>query len=317
MPQLSKSRRLREFFFSPKTELMPLGVLPIHAQMCERAGFGAFHISGGMCAWWLSGEPDAGLMTRSEVLDNARRIVDSVDIPVYADADTGYGGIQNVRKTVQQFIRAGLAGCHIEDQLDPKKAGGAAGIALVSDEEAIGRLNAAIEARDELDPDFVITARTDGYGAGGGGLGEAVRRAKLYREKTKADVIFLEGLRSWEEGRYALSEVSGPAYVIASRHAGRAPSISELTEMGQAMQVLPIAFPGVQEVWNLVREIAQRGEAAPMDDYIEKLFSIEGTDGFTGYGDGFIKPTYEQVRKMEEKFLPQEQHRDYEGSIHD
>lgn len=312
-----KSRLLREFFFSPKTELLPLGVVPIHAQMCERAGFGAFHISGGLSAWWLNGEPDTGMMSRSEVLDNARRIVRSVDIPVYCDADTGYGGIQNVRKTIQEFIQVGLAGCHIEDQLDPKKAGGAAGIALVSDEEAIGRLNAAIEARDELDPDFVITARTDGYGAGGGGLGEAVRRAKLYREKTKVDVIFFEGLRTWEEVRFALSEVPGPAYAIASRHAGRTPSVAELTDMGQAVQVLPIAFPGVQEIWKLVRAIAVQGGPAPMDEYVEKLFSIEGTEDFTGYGDGFVKPTYEQVREMEEKFLPKDQQRDYEGSIHD
>lgn len=313
----SKSHRLREFFFSPKTELLPLGVLPIHAQMCERAGFGAFHISGAMSAWWLNGEPDAGLTTRSEMLDNARRVVQSVDIPVYADADTGYGGVQNVRKTIQELIRAGVAGCHIEDQLDPKKAGGAAGIALVSDEEAVGRLNAAIEARDELDADFVITARTDGYGAGGGGLAEAVRRGKLYRERTKADVIFFEGLRSWDEIRFALSEVSGPAYAIASRHAGRTPSVAEMTEMGQAINVLPIAVPGVQEIWTLLLEIKRAGQTGPMDEYVRKLFSIEGAEEFTGYGDVFIKPTYEQIRGMEEKFLPISQRRDYEGSIHD
>jgi methylisocitrate lyase len=103
---------------------MPFGVLPIHAQIGEAPGFGAFHISGGMASWWLNGMPDVGLMTRTEVIANARRIVQSVDIPVYCDADTGYGGIQNVRQTVREFIEAGVAGIHIEDQLDPKKAGG-------------------------------------------------------------------------------------------------------------------------------------------------------------------------------------------------
>jgi len=296
---------------------MPFGVLPIHAQMAERAGFGSFYISGGIGAWWINGEPDVGLMTRTEVIDNARRIVNSVDIPVYCDADTGYGGIQNVRKTVQEFIRAGVAGIHIEDQLDPKKAGGSAGIALVSDEEAVGRLRAACEARDELDPDFVITARTDGYGAAGGGLAEAVRRGKLYREQTNVDVVFFEGLRSWEEVAHANREVSGPTYAIASRHAGPTPSVAELSKIGQAINILLFILPGVQEVWNLLLEVKNSGEVAPIDTYIASLFAREGTEQFVGYGGGFTRPDDSQVRRLEETFLPKSMHRDYEGTIHD
>ena len=193
MTRKSKGARLREVFRSKQTELMPFGVLPIHAQMAQRAGFKAFHISGAMASWWLTGAPDVGMMTRTEVIDNARRVARCVDIPVYCDADTGFGGVQNVRRTVEEFIDAGIAGIHIEDQLDPKKAGGQAGIALVSDEEAIGRLNAAIEVRDAIDKDFVITARTDGYGGSGGGLDEAIRRGRLYRQHTSADVIFFRG----------------------------------------------------------------------------------------------------------------------------
>lgn len=312
-----KTTRLKEIFYSPTTELMPFGVLPIHAQMAERLGFSCFHISGGMGAWWINGEPDVGLMTRTEIIDNARRIVNSVDIPVYCDADTGYGGIQNVRKTVQEFIRAGVAGIHIEDQLDPKKAGGSAGIALVSDEEAIGRLRAACEARDELDPDFVITARTDGYGAGGGGLAEAARRGKLYREKTGVDVVFFEGIRSWDEVRHLNSEVSGPTYCIASRHAGPHPTVAELSQMGQTINVVPFILPGVQEVWNLLLAVKNSGEMAPFDQYQAGCFAREGTEEYVGYGDGFAKPNYAQVRALEEKFLPQTMQRDYEGSIHD
>lgn len=311
-----KSTRLKEIFYSPKTELMPFGVLPIHAQMAEKAGFSCFHISGGMGAWWLNGEPDVGLMTRTEIVDNARRIANSVDIPIYCDADTGYGGIQNVRKTVQEYIRAGLAGLHIEDQLDPKKAGGSAGIALVSDEEAIGRLRAACEARDELDPDFVITARTDGYGAGGGGLAEAARRGKLYREQTGVDVVFFEGIRTWEEVRYLNTAVSGPTYCIASRHAGPHPSIADLSDMQQTINIVPFILPGVQEVWNLLLEVRDKGEMAPYDAYLNHVFAQQG-DQLVGYGDGFAKPNYAKVRELEEKFLPRSMQRDYEGSIHD
>jgi 2-methylisocitrate lyase-like PEP mutase family enzyme len=312
-----KTTRLREFFSSPRTELMPFGVLPIHAQMAEAAGFGAFHISGGMACWWLNGVPDVGLMTRTEIIDNARRIAQSVDIPVYCDADTGYGGIQNVRKTVQEFIAAGVAGIHIEDQLDPKKPGGQAGIALVSDEEAIGRLNAAVEARNEMDPDFVITARTDGYGAAGGGLEEALRRGRLYRQKTGVDVIFYEGIRTWEEARYLLGETEGPAYVIASRHAGTTPPVAQLSEWGQAINIVPFLLPGVQDAWKLLLDVRNSGELAAYDRYVENSYALEGTEAFVGHGDRFIKPSYQQVRELEERYLPASQQRDYEGSLHD
>lgn len=317
MSDSKKTTRLREFFSSARTELMPFGVLPIHAQMAEAAGFGAFHISGGMASWWLNGVPDVGLMTRTEVIDNARRIVQSVDIPVYCDADTGYGGIQNVRKTVQDFIHAGVAGIHIEDQLDPKKAGGQAGISLVSDEEAIGRLNAAVEARNEMDRDFVITARTDGYAVAGGGLDEALRRGRLYRENTDVDVIFYEGIRTWDEVRYLLAETPGPAYVIPSRHAGPTPPVAQLSEWGQAINIVPFLVPGVQDAWKLLLKVKNAGEMAAYDQYLADSFALEGSEEFVGYGDRFVKPSYQQVRELEERYLPQSLQRDYENSIHD
>lgn len=316
-PAMTKPQRLRAFFESPRTELMPFGVLPIHAQMAEAAGFGAFHISGGMAAWWLNGMPDVGLMTRTEVITNARRIAESVDIPVYCDADTGYGGIQNVRRTVQEFIDAGVAGIHIEDQLDPKKAGGQAGIAIVSDEEAVGRLNAAVEVRDELNPDFLITARTDGYAIAGGGAEEALRRGRLYREQTGVDVIFYEGIRDWAEVRQLLEGTPGPAYVIASRHAGPTPSVAELSSWGQAINIVPFLLPGVLDAWKLLLRVRDTGEMAPFDEYLDAAFALEGTPEFVGYGDRFVKPTYEQVRQLEERFLPASQQRDYENSVHD
>jgi 2-methylisocitrate lyase-like PEP mutase family enzyme len=313
----SKAQRLREFFASPRTELMPFGVLPIHAQMAEAAGFEAFHISGGMASWWLKGVPDVGLMTRTEVIDNARRVVQSVDIPVYCDADTGYGGIQNVGQTVREFIDAGVAGIHIEDQLDPKKAGGQAGIEIVSDEEAIGRLNAAVEARNNIDPDFVITARTDGYAVAGGGLEEALRRGQLYRAETDVDVIFYEGIRDWEEVRYLLTETEGPAYVIASRHAGPTPPVAQLSEWGQAIQIVPFLQPGVQDAWKLLLKVKNSGEMAAYDQYMQDSFALEGTEEFVGYGDRFVKPSYQQVRELEERHLPADQQRDYAGSTFD
>lgn len=307
-----KTTRLKEIFNRKNTTtLFPFGVLPIHAQMAERAGFEAFYISGGMAAFWLCGAPDVGIMTRTEVLENARRVVNSVDIPVYCDADTGYGGIQNVGATVRDFICAGVAGIHIEDQLDPKKAGGQAGIALVSDEEAIGRLRCACEARDKYDPDFVICARTDGYAAGG--MEEALRRGKRYAEETDVDVIFYEGARSWEEMEYLLKETPKPAYCIPSLYAGRSPSVAELGRMGQTINIVQFIVPGVQEVWNLLLKVKETGELTPFEEYRDYMFSLAGTEKFVGWGDCFVKPTYEEVRLLEEKYLPSSQLRDYSG----
>lgn len=316
-PVTKKTTQLRRIFERPGTTLMPFAVLPIHAQMAQRAGFEAFEVSGGMTSWWVGGRADAGLMTMTEIVQHAATVAHSVDIPVYCDADTGYGSAVNTWRTTQEFIRAGVAGIHIEDQFEPKKAGGQAGIRLVSDEEAVGRLRAAADARDELDPDFVVVARTDGYAAEGGSLDEAIRRGNLYRREAGADVIFYEGLRSWQEVRRALAETDGPAYAIASRHAGPHPSLAELSEMGQTINVVPFLLPGVQEVWNLLLEIRDSGEMRAYDDYLAAAFALQGTERFVGYGDTFISPDYDDVRRWEAKYLPADQQRDYENTVHD
>ncbi|MET0885559.1 MAG: isocitrate lyase/PEP mutase family protein [Mycetocola sp.] len=309
-----KSTRLKRLFSSPETVLMPFGALPVHAQMAERAGFPAFELSGGLAAWW-SGVPDVGYLTMTEIVQHAKMVARAVDIPVYCDADTGYGAPVNVKRTTEEFIQAGVAGIHIEDQREPKKAGGEVGIELVSDAEAVGRLRAAIDARDRLDPDFVIVARTDGYGAAGGSLDEAIRRARLYKEEAGVDVVFFEGLLSWDDVRIALSEVPGPAYAIASgMKAGPAPSVSELTRMGQTINIVNFVSPGIQEVWNLLLEVRESGELAPIDEYMRRVKQYEGVH-FTGRGDGFTRPTPHEVRELEELYLPPEMQRDYLNTL--
>jgi methylisocitrate lyase len=311
-PGLSKSARLRHIFDRPGTTLMPFGVLPIHAQMAERAGFEAFEVSGAFTSWWVGGVPDVGLMTMTEVVEHAARVARSVEIPVFCDADTGYGGPLQVRRTVQEFIRAGVAGIHIEDQMEPKKGGGHAGIELVSDEEAIGRLRAAIGARDELDSDFVIVARTDGRDAVGGSLDEAIRRGNLYKRETGADVIFYEGLTSWDEVRTAIAATEGPAYAIPLR-AVRHPSVAEMAEIGQKITIVRMAVPGVQEIWKLLLQVRDEGSMRPMDEYLDSLDLLRGTEAYAGQGDAFYLPTLEEVRRVEETYLPEAKRREYRG----
>jgi methylisocitrate lyase len=283
--------------------------------MAERAGFEAFEISGGMTSWWVLGQPDVGLMTLTEMVEHAKRVADSVDIPIFCDADTGYGGPQNVRRTVHEFIKAGVAGIHIEDQREPKKSGGATGIELVSDEEAIGRLNAAVDARDEIDSDFVIVARTDGYGATGGSLDEAIRRGKLYREKTKVDVIFYEGLHTWEQVERALRETPGPAYAIPHPSISPRPSMSKLAKIGQSIEIVPFILPGIHDVWQLLLDVKESGDYTPMDKYLEKMNSFKGTGRYGGWGEQWTKPSNRKIREMEEMYLPKNQRPDYTNNV--
>src|SRR5436190_18623913 len=146
------------------------------ARQVERAGFSAVYISGAGLANATAGVPDIGLLTLTEVAQLAQYIADAVNIPVVADADTGFGGPENVARTVRTFERIGLAGLHLEDQEFPKRCGHLSGKTLVSPDEMSEKIRAAISAR--RDKDFLIVARTDARAVEG--LDAAVQRAKAY-----------------------------------------------------------------------------------------------------------------------------------------
>ncbi|MFB7558485.1 isocitrate lyase/PEP mutase family protein [Streptomyces brevispora] len=314
MTLTAPGKALRAVFESEETALVPFGSLPIHAAMAQHAGFGAFQLSGGMSAWW-QGISDVGWLTMTEVVDHAKRTARAADIPIYCDADTGFGAPINVQRTVAEFIDAGVGGIHIEDQREPKKSGGVAGIELVSDAEAIGRLNAAVDARDKLDEDFVIVARTDAYGAAGGGVDEAIRRAQLYKAETGADVIFFEGMHTWEQAELALKETPGPAYAVSVGMIGRR-TVAEMTALGQAIQPVPFVLPGIHEVWRLLADVKESGEATPFAAYLDRMGADAGTHYDVGWGAMFGRPSTDYVRETEEKYLPQSAQRDYDNNAH-
>lgn len=295
-----------------QTTLVPFGVLPIHAQMAEHAGFEAFWLSGANLAWWVGGVPDVGWMTMTEVVGHAARVARSVNIPVFCDADTGYGGPVNIQRTVQEFIHAGVAGIHIEDQLEPKKAGRQPGIELVSDAAAVGRLRAAVDARNAQDPDFVIVARTDGYDAEGGSLDEAIRRGNLYLREAAVDAVLYVGLLTWAEIGRALAETEGPAMAMGGYNdSGSRPSMSELGTLGQRFQYVPFATPGLRETWRLLCEVRSTADLTPLDTYNESIQDRRGTVLDIGLGDIFARPTYADVRRIEDMYLPDDIQREY------
>ena len=164
------------------------------AKIAEEIGFKAVYMSGNATTASRLGRPDIGLLGMSEMVFNARGIASAVNIPVICDADTGYGGIDNVARTVQEYESAGVAAIHIEDQKIPKKCGAMPGIEVVPIDEAVARVRAAVKAKKN--PDFTVIARTDARAAIS--FEEALRRADAFAA-AGADMVIVEDLRSRDE----------------------------------------------------------------------------------------------------------------------
>jgi methylisocitrate lyase len=217
----------------PLVEARRIAVVPgvydvLSAKIAERTGFKAVVLTGyGLAAVHL-GEPDFGLLTQTEVLDAARRIVSAVGIGVMVDGDTGYGGPLNVQRLVRELVAMGALGVILEDQRWPKRCGHMRGKEVISADEHAAKIRAAADARG--DARFVITARTDALETDG--IDEAIRRAKLYKE-AGATLLFVEGPRTKEELKRIGAELPGPL-VVNLIEGGRTPlcSLEELAEMG-------------------------------------------------------------------------------------
>lgn len=191
---MRKTTRLKALIERPEILLCPGTYDAYLARMVEKAGFEAVYMTGAGVSHSRLGVPDLGLVSFSEMLDQAGRIADAVEIPLIADADTGYGNAVNVMRTIRAYERAGVAGCHIEDQEMPKRCGHFDHKRLIPVSDMLGKLAAALDARQ--DPDFIIIARTDARGVLG--LDEALERAQSYAA-AGADVIFVESPRSEAE----------------------------------------------------------------------------------------------------------------------
>jgi 2-methylisocitrate lyase-like PEP mutase family enzyme len=229
---------LRELIRLPSPVLAPGCYDALSARLVEEAGFPAAYMTGfGSSAGYL-GRPDVGLMTMLEMVDNARRIVDAVDIPVIADADTGYGNPINVIRTVQAYESAGVAAIHIEDQVAPKKCGHMEGKQLIRPEEMAAKIRAAVDARSS--PDFLLIARTDARAVEG--LDAAIERARLYRE-AGADILFVEAPQSEAEIRAVAAAFPQVPLLFNYAEGGKTPAVehSLLTELGFAIIIFPIS----------------------------------------------------------------------------
>ncbi|MFM7689352.1 MAG: oxaloacetate decarboxylase, partial [Alphaproteobacteria bacterium] len=189
---------LRALLHEPAPLILPGCFNAMSARILEHAGFPALYMSGYGTSLNLLGLPDAGLITLTEMALNAKLIASAVRAPLIADADTGFGNAINVVRTVEEYIRAGVAGLHLEDQVAPKRCGHVAGREVIARDEAVLKIRAACKTRDALDSDFVIIARTDARGAHGGSMEEAITRANAFLE-AGADLAFVEGPKDRQE----------------------------------------------------------------------------------------------------------------------
>lgn len=234
---MSKAQMIRHDLAKHGQLIMPGVYDALSAKIAARAGFEVTFITGYSLSATLLGEPDFGLLTQTEVVSAAQRICSVIDTPVIVDADTGYGNAINVIRTVQDLVRAGAAGMFLEDQVWPKRCGHMRGKQVISLEEQLNKLRAAVEAKGQ--DDFFIVARTDARQALG--LDEAIKRAIAFKN-AGADAVFIEAPESKDEMREIASQVKG--HLVANMlERGVTPLMGpeELKDLGFDLIVWPLA----------------------------------------------------------------------------
>ena len=252
--QLRASARLRQMLRSGQMVTAPFVLNAYHARIAETVGFQAVYMTGfGTAA--ERGYPDVGLLTQTEMAQNARYIANAVNVPVICDADTGYGNAINVTRTIRDYEMAGVAGCHIEDQVFPKKCGFFEGKQVVPLEEHVQKIRAALDARQ--DQDFVIIARTDALAVTG--WEDVIRRCRAYHD-AGADVVFVDGIKTTEELRIYARELHN----LPRLYNGMLLPVSEVARMGFQVMItggtIGVIFKALQEA---LQELKDTGTVSP------------------------------------------------------
>jgi 2,3-dimethylmalate lyase len=281
--------RLRALLESGQTILAPGAFDPLSARLVEEAGFPAVYMTGFGTSAALIGRPDVGLLTMTEMAGNAGRMAACVDIPVIADADTGYGNPLNVIRTVGAYEAAGVAGIHLEDQVAPKKCGHMEGKLVIGADEMVAKIRAAVEAR--ADPAFVIIARTDARAVEG--LDSALARARAYRE-AGADALFIEAVTSEAEAEEAARAFPEVPLLFNWAEGGKTPPIGldRLRELGYRIVIFPIStlLAATAAMRRVLQEIAEAGTPAAV------------LDGLPSFGEFLDFIGLPEVRAAEQRY---------------
>jgi carboxyvinyl-carboxyphosphonate phosphorylmutase len=269
----------------------------LSARLVEQAGFDCAYMTGFGTTASLLGRPDVGLLGGAEMAGNVRRLVQAIDVPLIADADTGYGNAINVVRTVQDYEQAGVAGLHLEDQILPKRCGHMDGKQVVPIDEMEGKIRAAVAAR--RDPDLVIIARTDARAMEG--LDAALARATAYAA-AGADLLFVEALQSVEEIEIVARELADQQLVFNWAEGGKTPPLpyQRLAELGFALVLMPLTalLAATRAMQQALAELRRAGTPLPL---------LDGLPAFDEFLELIGLP---EVRALEQQFgLPVPPHR--------
>ena len=304
---MKNSGELRERLERDEILVCPGAHDPLTARAIDAVGFDAMYMTGYGTSLSVTGYPDASLISLTEMVTNARNIQETIDVPLIADADTGFGNAINAIRTAREYITAGVAGIQIEDQRFPKRCGHVEGKQIVSREAAVGKIEAVVDVRDERNPDFVVVARTDARGAVNGSLEEAIDRANAFLD-VGADVAFVEGLASREEVEQVGEAVEGHLLYNCT---GISPLLSaaELEDVGYDI----VLYPGV----------CTRVAIISMYEYAHRM----KTDGVEAVGEVYKQmdelpigglhefSDFPQVVEWEDRYLPKEEAEKYDGTL--
>lgn len=301
---MKKTARMRSLIESPKVCVSPGVYDGYSVRVVEAAGFEAASTTGAGIANSRLGQPDIGIMSMLENVEACRQMANSVDIPLMADADTGYGNAVTTYHTVQQFEDAGVVGINLEDQAIPKRCGHMQGKEIISAAEMAKKVEAAVAARH--DDDFIINARTDAIAIEG--LDKAIERAKLYA-KAGADMIFPDAIPDEEAVRRFVGEVGIPITVnigfgIRSRPTTPLMSLKRLEELGVARISVPRMLPAasikaMSRVLMLLRQCAETGETMDRPDLlasIEDITSLMDYDRINALEKAYLLPEQLSVK---------------------
>jgi len=247
---------LRELLAGPEPVLAPGAYDALSARLAEQAGFGAVYMTGFGASASLLGRPDVGLLSFGEMVDQARRIVQAVRVPVIADADDGYGNPLNVMRTVREYEAAGVAALHIEDQVAPKRCGHLAGKQVIPAGEMVEKVRAAVEARSSL----LVVARTDARAVEG--LDAALERARAYRD-AGADVLFVEAPEDEAEVEAVAAAFPNTPLLFNWADGGRTPplGLDRIRELGFSLVLFPLTtlFAATRAMQESLAALRSRG----------------------------------------------------------
>ena len=287
--------QLRQLLAQPGCVVAPGVADAFAARLVKLEGFQAIYMTGFGTSLTRLGMPDVGLLTATEMIDNASRIADASELPLIADADTGYGNPINTRRTIRDYEKAGVAGVHIEDQSWPKRCGHLAGKRVIPTAEMVAKIKAACDAR--RDKDFMIITRTDAIAIEG--LEAALERGERYRE-AGADMLFIEAPVGREQVEVVAKRFKGVPLLYNMAASGKTPDLpaDELGRLGFKLSIYPnwmilAAIPAMQ---GALRELKKTGSIAGLRPHAANFKQFTEIAGLP------------EIQILEEKYgLPEDQ----------